>query len=362
MSKSPEGHAVILAGGRGTRFWPLSRREQPKQLLDLTGDGSLLALTLERLEPLVPAANQWILTSEVLADKVREQARRVPPEQIIAEPVGRNTACAVGLAAALVQQRAGDVPFAVLPSDHIIAPATEFQDALSRAFEITRNHEVLLTFGVNPTRPETGYGYIEQGEPLAAAAPARWVAAFTEKPDLATAKRYLEGGRHFWNSGIFAWRPSVVLDGLNRELPELSASVQSCAAAGEVGTSEFFEALKSTYEDAPSISIDYALMEKAENVVVLPAAFTWNDVGQWVSMRDLWPLDKDGNCSRGEVLALSSRDCVVYGPERLTALLGVENIIVVQTEDATLVCDAKRSQDVRLVLEALQREGREDLQ
>jgi mannose-1-phosphate guanylyltransferase len=188
------------------------------------------------------------------------------------------------------------------------------------------------------------------------------VAAFTEKPDRATATRYLEGGRHFWNSGIFAWRPSVVLEGLSRELPELSAAVERCAAAGEVGTSEFLKALKTTYEGAPSISIDYALMEKAKNVVVLPASFSWNDVGQWVSMRDLWPLDEAGNCHRGEVLALSSRDCVVYGPDRFTALLGVEDIIVVQTEDATLVCDAKRSQDVRLILEALQRKGREDLQ
>ncbi len=362
MSKGPEGHAVILAGGRGTRFWPLSRREQPKQLLDLTGDGSLLALTLERLEPLVPAANQWILTSEVLAEKVRKQAPRVPAAQIIAEPVGRNTACAVGLAAALVQERAGDVPFAVLPSDHIIAPAAEFQRALNQAFAITRDNEVLLTFGVTPSRPETGYGYIEQGEPFASAAPARWVAAFTEKPDLPTATQYLEGGRHLWNSGIFAWRPSVVLGGLRRELPDLIDSVERCAASGEVGTSEFSKALKTTYQEAPSISIDYALMEKAKNVVVLPASFSWNDVGQWVSMRELWPLDKDGNCSRGEVLALSSQDCVVYGPERFTALLGVKDIIVVQTKDATLVCDAKRSQDVRLVLEALQREGRGDLQ
>ncbi len=362
MSARPEGHAVILAGGRGTRFWPLSRRAQPKQLLDLTGDGSLLAMTLERLEPLVPAAKQWILTSELLAEKVRKHAPRVPADQIIAEPVGRNTACAVGLAAALVEQRAGDVPFAVLPSDHIIAPAPEFQGALSQAFKITKDNEVLLTFGVTPSRPETGYGYIEEGEPLASAAPARRVAAFTEKPDHATATRYLEGGRHFWNSGIFAWRPSVLLEGLKRELPDLCDSVRRCAAAGEVGTSKFLEALKSTYQGAPSISIDYALMEKARNVVVLPASFSWNDVGQWVSMRELWPLDKDGNCSRGEVLALSSQDCVVYGPDRLTALLGVKDIIVVQTEDATLVCDAKRSQDVRLILEALQREGRKDLQ
>jgi len=362
MSAISEGHAVILAGGRGTRFWPLSRREQPKQLLDLTGDGSLLALTLERLEPLVPATNQWILTSELLAEKVRKHAPRVPAEQIIAEPVGRNTACAVGLAAALVEQGAGDVPFAVLPSDHIISPATEFQSALSQAFRITKDNDVLLTFGVTPSRPETGYGYIEEGEPLASAAPACRVAAFTEKPDHATATRYLAGGRHLWNSGIFAWRPSVVLDGLKRELPDLSDSVRRCAAAGDVGTSSFHKALKLTYEAAPSISIDYALMEKAGNVVVLPASFSWNDVGQWVSMRELWPLDKDGNCSRGEVLALSSQDCVVYGPDRLTALLGVKDLIVVQTEDATLVCDAKRSQDVRLVLEALQREGRKDFQ
>ncbi len=362
MSASFEGHAVVLAGGRGTRFWPLSRRSKPKQLLDLTGSGSLLALTLDRLEPLVPAERQWILTSEDLADAVSEQAPKIPAQQIIAEPVGRNTACAVALAAALVRERAGDSPFVVLPSDHIITPVAEFQSALSRAFRITAQNDVLLTFGVTPTRPETGYGYIEKGEPLPSAAPALRVVAFTEKPDLPTAEAYLEGGRHLWNSGIFAWRPSVVLEGLDRELPALSEAARRCAASGAVGTSGFSEALKSTYEAAPSISIDYALMEKAENVVVLPASFAWNDVGQWVSMRELWSLDAQGNCSRGETLALQSENCVVYGPERFTALLGVKDIIVVQTEDATLVCDAKRSQDVRLILEALEQEGRKDLQ
>ncbi len=360
MNAVAKPHAVILAGGRGTRFWPLSRRAEPKQLLDLTGAGSLLALTLERLDPLVPPDRQWIITSEDLADAVAEQAPQIPREQILAEPMGRNTAPAVGLAAAVLEARYGRVPFAVLPSDHLITPATEFRDTLQRAFELVAGGDWLVTFGVQPTRAATGYGSLELGDPVPQNEPARWVARFTEKPDLETAQRYLDGGLHRWNSGIFVWRSDVVLSGLREHLSSTTRALEACAAL-ELGTSEFAQALQEAYAAAESISIDYALMEKSENVAVLPADFGWNDVGQWLAMRELWPSDEAGHSHRGQVLSVDSKDCIVYGPDRLTALLGVEGLVVVHTPDVTLVSRASRSQDVKLLLEKLEQDGFEDL-
>jgi mannose-1-phosphate guanylyltransferase len=350
-------HAVILAGGRGTRFWPLSRRRRPKQLLDLTADGPLLAATVARIEPAVPRERQWIITGADLTEGVVDALPAFPRDHIIGEPIGRNTAAAVGLAAAVLQEQDGDVPFAVLPSDHLIAPALTFCSALERALEIAGHTDLLLTFGIAPTRPETGYGYIEAGPELANAAPARTVVAFAEKPDRATAQRYLSGGRHLWNSGMFVWRAGVVLAGLRQHLPQAVEPLVGVARAGAPGTARFEAALKTAYGDLPSISIDYALMERAANVAVLPAAFEWNDVGHWIAMRDLWPRDSAGNAARGRVLALDSGGCIVYGPDRLTALVGIKDLIVVHTPDVTLVCSADRAQDVRRLIEELERSG-----
>jgi mannose-1-phosphate guanylyltransferase len=353
-------HAVVLAGGRGTRFWPLSRRAHPKQLLDLTGAGSLLSLTLERLDPLVPPQRQWIITNADLVDAVAEQAPQVPREQIIGEPTGRNTAPAVGLAAALLEERHGAVPFAVLPSDHLITPASAFREALDAAFRLVSEDDWFLTFGVPPSRPETGYGYIEVGEPLPAHPEAFRVARFTEKPDHDTARRYLEGGRHLWNSGIFVWRSDVVLAGLRQHLPTTTDAIETCVRSAKLGTEAFAPALQKAYAVADSISIDYALMEKSEKVAVLPAEFGWNDVGQWLAMREIWPRDEEGHAHVGQVLSVDSRDCIVYGPERLTALLGVDDLVVVHTPDATLVARASRSQDLKSLLQKLEDEGADD--
>ena len=350
-------HAFILAGGRGTRFWPLSQHDRPKQLLDFTGEGSLLALTVSRLSPLIPPERQWILTATDLVEAVREAVPQVPADQIIAEPVGRNTAPAVGLAAAILMERGEDPAFTVMPSDHLITPGTAFRACLGRALDLAGAEPWLMTFGIRPSRPETGYGYIEAGDTVADHEGVRHVRAFIEKPRRELAEEYMASGRHAWNSGMFCWRASAVIDGLARHAPEVHDVVTRIASSGAPGTREFVEALETSFADAPSISIDYALMEKADNVLVVDATFEWNDVGHWLAMRELWPDVGGRNVARGEVLALDSTDNIVYGPDRLTALIGVRNHVVVSTADVTLVCPADRAQDVKLALEKLRDSG-----
>ena len=358
----PKGHAFVLAGGRGTRFWPLSRRAHPKQLLDFTGEGSLLACTLDRVSPLAPLSHQWVLTSTDLAAQVHDSIPGLLPSHVVAEPVGRNTAPAIALGAAILE-RQGDASatMIVLPSDHLITPPERFHQTLGRAIEITAQHDLLVTFGVRPTRPETGYGYIEIGDPVPGCDPATEVVRFTEKPDHATAQQYLGGGRHLWNSGMFAWRAEVLLASLARFEPEMVEAMRGVAAAGEPGTPGFTAALEEAYEISPAISIDYALLEKAENVTVLPVDFHWNDVGHWLAMADLWPKDADDNAARGEVLAIQSRNNIVYGPDRLTALVGVEGLAVVDAGDALLVTRLERSSEVRRIVARLRDRGRSEL-
>lgn len=353
--------AVVLAGGVGERFWPSSRRLRPKQLLDLTGRGSMLRLTLDRIEGLVAPADTFVMTfAEQRGAVLGELNGRLPEANVIGEPTIRNTAPSIGLSAALVRKLRGDRPMLVLPADHLVDPVDRFRTQAHAALRYAGGHDVLVTFGIVPTRPDTGYGYIRLGKERGQEESERVdaVAAFLEKPTAERARELVSEGC-LWNSGMFAWRPGVVLDGIAAHQPELAATLARIEAA--VGTPNFDEVLKQEYPSAPSVSIDYGLMEKARNVVVMRAEFSWNDVGSWEFVRDAGTPDADGNVGTGEHVVIDAKNNTVVAPGRMVGMIGVEGLVLVDAGDAILVCRRDRVQDIKLIVAELKRRGRDDL-
>jgi mannose-1-phosphate guanylyltransferase len=352
---------VIMAGGVGERFWPSSRRLRPKQLLDLTGRGSMLRLTIERVGDLARPGEIFVYTNREQRDAVLDDVRGLLPEaNVIGEPDVRNTAATIGLAAVLGQRAHGTAAMLVLPADHLVEPAERFRDLVRAGEKFVAAGPDLLTFGVVPTRPETGYGYLRPGPELwhhGDAAVLR-VGAFLEKPSPERAQELVAEGC-FWNSGMFLWRTDTLLDGLKRHQPDLHAVLERIAAG--LGTRPLDEVLNEEYRRAPAISIDYGLMEKADNVAVMRADFSWNDVGSWEFIRDVQRADQDGNVLLGEHVAVDASGNTVVAPDRLVGLVGVNDVVVVDAGDAILVCRRDRAQDVRKVVAELKRRGRNDL-
>lgn len=345
--------ALILAGGSGTRFWPLSRQRRPKQLLALEGELSLLQDTVARLAPLIPPENVWVCTNERLADAVRQQLPAVPAEQILCEPQGRNTAPAIGWSLISMPESRRDEVVAVLPSDHRFGDAAGFRDTLAHAARLAERDDRVMTLGVLPRWAETGYGYLELGAAVPDEAPAREVACFREKPDADTAQRYVEGGNHLWNAGIFVFKGSTLLRHLSSFEPEIGRGLESIAARPDQ-VAEIFPTL-------PSISIDYAVMERLESLSTVPLDSGWSDLGSWEALTEVIPADVDGNRRRGDVMAVDSRDNLLFADEGQVVALGVENLVVVRTGDTVLVMPRDRSQDVRLVVDRLKADERRDL-
>jgi len=347
--------ALILAGGSGTRFWPLSRRRRPKQLLALDGEDSLLRATVLRLAPVVEARSIWVCTTRDLAAAVRRELPEVPPEQILIEPEGRNTAPAIGWSVRSMPAavRAGVV--AVLPADHRVGEPQRFRDTLAAAARVVAARDEVMTLGVTPRWAETGYGYLEleEGEQLAEGDRVRRVRRFLEKPSAEDAARFAGSGRHLWNAGIFLFRGDRLLELLARHEPELARGLEEIAAAPE--------RLAEVYPRLPARSIDYAVMEKLDTLATLPLDCGWSDLGSWEALAEVLPADALGNTGRGDCLAVDAGGNLLFSDAGTIAVLGVEGLVVVRTGDAVLVMPKHRSQEVRRLVRELGDRGREEL-
>jgi mannose-1-phosphate guanylyltransferase/mannose-6-phosphate isomerase len=350
-------YAVILAGGWGERLWPLSTRQRPKQLLDLVGEGgSLLADTLARVGPMVSVSDTIIMTSASLDGRIAEAIPSIPGHRIIGEPVGKNTAPAIALAAHLLLREDADALTVVLPADHVVKDAAAFQSAIRTAIEAAEHERGLVTLGIRPTRPETEYGYIRAG--AAAGVDGVVVAAsFEEKPDRETAAAYVERGGYYWNSGMFVWRADRFLEEVRLYLPEVASALDGVTSSP--GEASFARELDAYYAAVPGISVDYGVMEKARRVLMVPAEFGWDDVGAWPALKRIWPTDASGNVAKGDAVVLDSSGCVVYAETGIVAVIGLENVVVVRTENATLVVPAERARDVRDVVRLLKQRQEE---
>jgi mannose-1-phosphate guanylyltransferase len=340
-------YGVILAGGKGTRFWPYSRAERPKQFLDVTGKGSMLALTWRRLEEFIPPDRIIVLTTEALVPLVRKELPRLRADRMFVEPVGRSTAPSIAVAAALVRRFGGDEPFLTCPADHTIANERRFRRIARAGAAVAAANDVLVTFGVVPTFPATGYGYIEAGRVFAKrdGISISRVKKFHEKPGAKRAAAYLSATRYYWNSGMFLWRPSVFLEAWSRWLPAGARRLETIEQA--LGRRDFRRIVAREYPRMPSISVDYGILEKAPNVVVLPADIGWSDVGSWDSLFDLLPADGRGNAGTGRMEILDARDNLLFNPGGVTAAVGVDDLIVVVDGKTVLVCRRGESQRVR---------------
>ncbi len=345
--------ATILAGGSGSRLWPLSRQHLPKQFLPLDGDVSLLQATIDRLSPLIDAENILIVTQEALAKG--EAYHALQPYQSIFEPVGRNTAPAIALAAAYLMSDGYDPIMVVLPADHVIKDEVRFRAHLGTAIEAAESGK-LVTFGIQPTRPDTGFGYIKIRGGLVHASGVYEVERFTEKPDRATAEQFIREGNYYWNSGMFVWRASVILAEIRQYLPAVYEVIQAIVAESRAAGT-FQQAVDKHFAAMPSISIDYGVLEKSGHVSLIPCDIGWNDVGSWQAVHEISSKDENGNALQGNVIALGCKNSLVRAEKRLVAAIGLEDVCVVETADAVLVSKSDQTQRVRDVVDILHKNG-----
>lgn len=364
---------IIMAGGSGERFWPLSRCAYPKQLLKIKDGQHMLSMALQRIAPVVSVEDVYVLTVAPLVDAIRREMPELPPQNVIAEPEGKNTAACLALASAFLSEKYNtDVVMAVLTADHFIKDETAFQRDCHAAADFAAQSDGLLTFGIRPTRPESGYGYIEVGEPASKSQPIFTVNSFREKPDRATAQRFLQDGGFFWNSGMFFWRNSVFQQALQRHLPFIASALPEMRQALRAGTDANAD-LAQLYARLEKISIDVGLMERAERVYVLRASFDWDDIGTWASLYRILPRDLAGNATFGNSVFLKSSGSIAYStgvnpgndadaPIQSPMVIGynLKDIVIVHTPDAVLVMPAEDVQNVKDVVSYLRTNGKDD--
>jgi mannose-1-phosphate guanylyltransferase len=350
-------YGLILAGGRGTRFWPRSRRSKAKQVLSFLGERTLIQQTVDRLKTTIPPEQLWVLTNDYLRDEIVQQLPEIPKKQILAEPAQRNTAPCIGLAAHILQGLDPDAVMGVFPADHVISKPARFARLLRPAFKSAQAGNIVV-LGIEPRWPETGYGYVEFGEKIQAGKPEpKPVKSFREKPGLAKAKKFVASGRFLWNAGMFFWRTSVILEAMRRFQPKTWSLLAGLPA---FGSRQFAPRVAETFPHCESISIDYAVLEKATNVVGIAADdIGWSDVGSWNAVYELLDRDKEGNAAVSDVLLDSTTGSFVDARGKLVALLGVKDLIVVDTADALLIAHRKRAQDVGKLVKKLEEQGRD---
>lgn len=350
--------ALIMAGGRGERFWPKSRKTLPKQFLSLTGDGkTMIQLTVERILPLVEMDDIYIVTNKDYRQLVREQLPEIPERNILCEPVGRNTAPCIGLGAMHINQKYDDAVMMVLPSDHLIKQKKLFVDILGQACEIAEEDGNIVTVGITPSYPETGYGYIKFLTEKKKGSAFK-VEKFVEKPNMEKAKEYLASGDYLWNSGMFMWKVSTILNKMQTLLPQIYQKLTQIGEA--IGTPEEDKVLQEVFPTVESISVDYGILEKTDSIYTLPGDFGWDDVGSWLAVSRVRGTDENNNVLTGNVLAVDTTDCVVEAQEKLIATVGLKNLVVVDTKDAMLICEKEKANDIKKVLETLRNDDRQE--
>ena len=342
--------AVIMAGGVGARFWPRSKEKTPKQLLKIFGDKSLIQETIYRLNGFVKKENIFVITNKYQKREIKNQLPEILPQNIIDEPFGKNTAAAIGLASIIIRKKCEDAVTITLPADHIIREINEFQSTIKKAVEFAYRSKGLLTIGINPFRPETGYGYIQIDEKHLEDSIYK-VLTFAEKPNYATAIRFIESGDFFWNSGMFIWHVDTILNEIDKYMPELADGLNQINPS--IDTPKFRSTLTKVYGQLKSISVDYGIMEKSQNVYLIRGNFSWSDVGSWEEVYRLSSKDGDGNVVAGNYYSQNSSDTYVYSPKKFVALIGVDNLMIIETKDSLLVCRRDQSQAVKNVVDYL---------
>ena len=351
--------AVIMAGGVGKRFWPQSRRATPKQLLSIAGDESMLRMTVDRLKHVTQADHILIITNADQEVAIRLECPELPKENILIEPEGKNTAPAIGLAAIIIQSRDPEAVMGVFPADHFIQDPKAFSDYIKQGIKIAVDMKGLVTFGVVPTRPATGYGYIQFHDRTNPEEPIYAVKAFAEKPDYETAQLFLKSGDFLWNSGMFVWQVDSILKSYQEFLPEIWDSLDNIK--GAIGKPIWDSVLTVEWATLRSISIDYGVMEKAKNVYVVKVDFSWNDVGSWDAVHEMREKDNNQNVSKGDVIFQEAENNLVYAEGKTVAMIGVDDLVVIDTEDALLIIPRGQSERVKDVVDAFEKEKRDTL-
>lgn len=352
-------YALIMAGGSGTRLWPRSRGSSPKQLLGLLSERTMLQEACHRIAPLVPDDQIFVVTNEAYTDVVRQQVPQAPAANIIGELEGHGTAPCIGLSALYLRRLDSEAVMAVLTADHHIEKTEELRRALQAAAQVAEEGR-LVTLGIQPNHPATGYGYIERAERLGEVGGLKVyrVEKFAEKPDLATAQAFIESGRYYWNSGMFVWKVATILREFEKLMPRFYAQLMDIDAA--LGTTEERAVLERVWPQVENETIDYGIMERADDVAVIPVDIGWSDVGDWTALSELLPADEEGNVVVGQHVGLDTTDCLIHGSRRLVTTIGLEDMIVVDTEDALLICPKERAQEVRDLVRKLKESGREE--